>query len=73
MSQKIKPKRNKKYVPKQVIQSSTIQRKTFDYKLGGVNLNFSLRIDIKTELQEFKNCMLKAIEDIDVELEKLKK
>jgi len=57
---------------KPVLQAKTIQRKEFDYTLGGVNLNFKLRTDVKVELKAFKELMERGIEDINAELAAMK-
>jgi hypothetical protein len=51
------------------IKEDHIERKSFNYSKNGVELNFTLRTDIKTELNIFKELMEKAIEDIKKELE----
>lgn len=64
-------KRNKKYVPKQIIVTNHVTRREFVYTLGDVKLDFKLRTDVKNELEDFKALMLIGIKDIDAELEKL--
>ncbi len=56
-------------MPKGFIQTNHVPRKTYDYTLDGCNLNFSLRQDVKKELVAFKQLMIKAIKDIDEDLE----
>jgi len=52
---------------------NNIQRKEFNYELGHIKLNFSLRTDIKDELKGFKQLLERALKDIDEELTKLDK
>lgn len=45
-----------------------IENKTFSYSKNKVNLSFTLRIDQKQELKDFKDLLQEAIKDIDKEL-----
>lgn len=54
------------------MQVNNIQRKQFDYTLGPINLNFTLRTDVKSELKAFRELMERATKDIDAELETIK-
>ncbi len=63
---------NKKGTLKNVVISNNTTRKDFKYNLGDVQLNFSLRVDVQTELKAFKELMLTAIGDIDKEIARLK-
>lgn len=58
-------------IAKQTIQSNNIQRKEFNYEKNGVKLNFTLRTDVKGELNIFKELMLRGVEDINTELKKI--
>lgn len=51
------------------IKEDHIERKSFNYSKNGVQLNFTLRTDVKTEMKYFKELLEKAIEDINKELE----
>lgn len=42
--------------------------KQFDYSKGDVSLKFSLRIDIKSQLRDFKELLGKALIDVNYEL-----
>ena len=42
----------------------------FSYSKDNINLNFKLRVDIKKEMEIFKELLIKAIADIDEELNK---
>ena len=53
------------------IQEEHIARKEFNYAKNGVKLNFTLRTDIKLEMETFKELMGQAIQTIDIELAKL--
>lgn len=50
---------------KKIIKTNHIERKDFSYSKGAVQLNFSLRTDIKGEMKDFRDCLEKAISDID--------
>lgn len=54
------------------ISKDSTQQRTFDYKLGKVTLNFSLRVDIKSELSDFRRLLLEALKDVEEELTKHK-
>ena len=56
---------------KKLLQSNPTTSKNFDYKLGEVGLNFSLRIDIKQQLKDFLECLKKAQEDVEAEIKKI--
>lgn len=47
----------------QVTKDSSMSR-TFSYKKGQVGLDFTLRIDIKTQLQDFEACLEQALDDV---------
>lgn len=66
-----KPYRAKTILGNQPIQTET--RRTFDYKIGDVTLNFTLRTDIKDELIVFKRMLEKGIADVTEQLGKLDK
>lgn len=53
---------------KNTIKKETIDTRTFSYSKNKVNLNFSLITDIKSELKDFKELLLQAVEDINKEL-----
>ena len=55
---------------KKLVIKDIQETKLFTYKRGKVSLQFSLRIDIKQELKDFKECLKSAIEDIEEELNK---
>ena len=42
----------------------------FGYSQGTVDLNFSLRVDIKQSLKDFKDLLVAALSDVNDELEK---
>jgi hypothetical protein len=56
-----------KYNP--IVNSSKTYR-DFSYSKNDIVLNFKLRIDIKTDLQVFKELLTQALEDIEGELNK---
>jgi len=53
---------------KNTIKKDTTDTRAFKYSKNKVNLNFSLRIDIKSELKDFRELLLQAVEDINKEL-----
>lgn len=53
------------------IQEEHIARKEFNYVKNGVALNFTLRTDIRTEMETFKELMGQAIKTLDIELDKI--
>ena len=57
---------------KNIVKKEIISRNNFSYEKNGAKLDFSLRIDRSDELRNFKDCMLQAVEDIDVILKGLK-
>ncbi len=58
---------------KPVLVSENVQRKEFVYALGNIKLAFTLRTDVKIELVGFRSMLMRALEDVDAELAKLKK
>ncbi len=58
------------------LEKSGEVRRQFNYSLGEngkpgfVNLNFTLRIDIKEELENFTECLEAALVDVKEEIEK---
>lgn len=58
--------KNEKKTPNrkfQVAKDSSVSR-TFSYKKGDVTLNFTLRTDIKTQLQDFEACLEQGLDDV---------
>lgn len=55
-----------------IVKDSSIINRQFSYSLDGVNLNFSLRIDVKKELKTFLELMEAAKRDIELQLEDIK-
>ena len=53
---------------KNTIKKETTDTRAFSYSKNKANLNFSLRTDIKSELKDFKELLLQAVEDINKEL-----
>ena len=52
------------------LKENHITNRTFDYAQGDVTLKFTLRIDIKNQLKDFKVILEKALEDVTEELER---
>lgn len=55
-----------------ILKTESEVKKTFNYTLEGVNINFTLRIDIKKELKAAREICLRAAEDFKNELEAIK-
>jgi hypothetical protein len=49
---------------KDFIVKSTIERKTFEYTKGPVNLSFTLRTDNTSELKPWLECLEEAEKDV---------
>jgi DNA-directed RNA polymerase subunit L len=52
-----------------LVKKQHITTKEFTYSVGDVSLKFSLRIDTKSQLKDFKELLEKALEEIKNELE----
>lgn len=55
-----------------ILKTDNISHKRFAYELDEVKISFDLRTDIKKQLKAAREILLRAIQDFDVELEKLK-
>ena len=53
---------------KKTLTTAHTQNKNFAFSKEKVKLNFTLRIDITSELQDFKELLEQAIIDVDKEL-----
>ena len=53
---------------KNIVKKETVDTRAFTYSKNKVQLNFSLRTDIKSELKDFRELLLQAVEDINKEL-----
>ena len=53
---------------KNTIKKETTDTRAFTYSKNKVQLNLSLRTDIKSELKDFRELLLQAVEDINKEL-----
>ena len=53
---------------KNTIKNETTDTRAFTYSKNKVQLNFSLRTDIKSELKDFRELLLQALEDVNKEL-----
>ena len=54
------------------VEKNHVTRKSFSFKIGKVNLDFTLRTDIKTELEDFKQLLVDALEEVTKDLEEQK-
>ncbi len=58
-------------VDKKIVTKDTAQvTRQFNYSKDGVNLNFSLRVDVKKQLKIFKELLEIALKDVTEELNK---
>ena len=55
---------------KKLLTKAHTENKSFNFSKGSVNLNFVLRTDIKSQLQDFKELLQQAIFDVDKEIKK---
>jgi len=53
---------------KKIMKAETVSSKKFSYTLDGVDVNLTLRTDVKKELKACKEILVRAIQDIDDEL-----
>lgn len=51
-----------------ILKKEQTQSKTFSYSKGRVNLNLTVRVDIKQELKDLLECLLAATHDVEDEL-----
>ena len=58
---------------KPALSAKTQENKRFDYSIGDIGLNFTLRIDVKTQLVAFKEILGRALEDVTEEISKIDK
>ena len=52
------------------IKTEHQDNRTFSYSKGDIKLNFTLRIDTKSQLKDFKELLLKAVDDVSEEIER---
>ena len=55
---------------KNIVKREKVDKRQFSYSKNKVNLGFTLRTDVKSELKDFRDLLEKAIEDINKELKK---
>jgi len=55
-----------------IIKKDHVQNKTFNYSKGEVNLDFTLRVDIKTQLKDFLEILKVSIKDVEEEIKNIK-
>jgi hypothetical protein len=58
--------------PKNLLSSTSEQKRTWEIKKGDVTLTFTLRVDIQQQLKDFRECAIKAITEIDDQIALLK-
>lgn len=47
-----------------ILEREAQNNRTFTYRKGGVQLSFTLRVDVKTELKDFIECLEAAQADV---------
>ena len=52
------------------LKENHITNRTFNYSKGDITLNFTLRIDIKDQLKDFKELLEMAVKEISEEIER---
>lgn len=57
-------------MPKKPLIQKHEDWRNFDYEQGGTTLKFSLRIDNKNQLRNFKELLEKALADVTAEVER---
>ena len=57
---------------KDALSSNKKDSRTWEIKKGDVTLSFALRIDIKQQLKDFRECATEAIKEIDEQLASMK-
>ncbi|MHA1210840.1 MAG: hypothetical protein ACTSSH_00115 [Candidatus Heimdallarchaeota archaeon] len=57
---------------KKIMKEEFLVSKSFKYSLGNISLEFQLRNDTKEDMQDFLQCLKKATEGVQEELNKLK-
>ena len=55
---------------KQLKPQPVLSSREFRYQKGTTNLKFSLNLDNKTEMKEFKELLEKALKDVEEEINK---
>lgn len=55
---------------RKLLKEEHITSREFNYSKGDVSLKFGLRIDIKSQLKDFKELLIKALEDVTEEIGK---
>lgn len=50
---------------KEIIIRNVATKKDFSYSKGNCSLTFTLSVDVKKEVKDFRELLLKAVEDID--------
>lgn len=55
---------------KNILQSTNTESKTWNHTKGNVQLNFTLRVDIKEEMKAFVELLKTAQANVEAELQK---
>ena len=58
---------------KPILETDHINRRMFSYKVGNVNLSFTLRTDVKIEIKAFLEILDRATVEVKEELAKVGK
>lgn len=55
---------NSKCMAQKIMTSASVENKTLSYSKGGVNVNFTFRVDIKQEMKDLVEILERARADI---------
>lgn len=50
------------------MQKSVDNKKTFSYVKGNTNLNFTLNVDVKSEMQDFAEILKQSLIDVEAQI-----
>ena len=53
-----------------MLVSTPTSNRTFSYSKGSVNINITVRNDIKQELKDLQDILIQCVKDIEFELQK---
>ena len=62
-----------KFNDKKMVARKHVTRKEFSYEKNGTTLAFTLRVDVKTELEAFEDMMKAALVEVRQEIERIEK
>lgn len=62
--------KNKNMAKNNIIEKGSVVKKEFNYKKNECSLNFTLRVDVKQQLKDFKDLLVLALKEVDEEITK---